>query len=80
MWATRPKPEKEDVEVFCVERAPIRGGKLDTEERTGEEVATFETRTWRRMDRILWKDRVINKEVLKRVGETSRVLDIIRGR
>ena len=69
MWVTKYKAENQNDEVFCLEHAP-----LDTEERRGREVIALQD-----VDRIFGRDRVTN-EVLERVGEERRVLDIIKGR
>ena len=50
------------------------------EERRGEELHAFEMWTWRRMETISWKDSITKEDVLGRVGEKTRVLNIIKGR
>ena len=71
--------EKEYDEVFRSERAPTLDRNLDIKERKGKEVTqAFEMWTWRRMERIPWKDRVINEEVLGRAEEITIASGIIK--
>ena len=48
--------------------------KLDNEKRRRDEVTGLRGITWKRMERISWKNIVSNQEVLGRVGEKRRVL------
>jgi len=43
-------------------------------------VEGFETWCWRRMEKIIWTDRVRNEEVLRRVKEQRNILHEIRKR
>jgi hypothetical protein len=43
-------------------------------------VESFETRCWRRMEKISWTDRVRNEEVLHRVKEERNILHTIKRR
>jgi len=40
----------------------------------------FELWSWRRMEKIKWSDRITNEEVLRRVGETQQIIELIRSR
>ena len=40
----------------------------------------FEMWTWRRMEKVSWKDKVSNKEVLVKVGEKRKLIDTITER
>ena len=40
----------------------------------------FEMWVWRHMERISWKDRVTNEDVLRRIDEPRRITDIIKRR
>ena len=52
---------------------------MDIEERRIDEVTVIEMWTWRRMERISWKDRVMNEKVIRRVEGRRRVLYVIYG-
>jgi len=41
---------------------------------------SFETRCWKRMDKISWADRVENEEILPSVNEERNILQILNRR
>jgi hypothetical protein len=53
---------------------------VDTSESRSEVSAEFEMWCWRRMERIIWTDRVRNEEVLHRVKEERNILQTIKRR
>ena len=40
----------------------------------------FEMWIWRRMEKVSWKDKVSNEEVLVRIGEKRKLIDTITER
>lgn len=49
-------------------------------EKDKKRIEAFEMWIWRRSQGISWRDRVTNEEVLKRVGETRKLLEDIKRR
>ena len=68
MRVTRHETEKEDGEVFCLLLYATETWTLRKKEET-RLLQPFEMRTRIRMERILWKDRATEEEVLGKVGE-----------
>ena len=49
-------------------------------EKQVKNIEAFEMWVWRHMEKISWKDRVTNEDVLRRIDEPRRITDIIRRR
>lgn len=66
--------------MLCVECTTLWLRDLGNEETRSRRIETFEAWIYRRMERITWRGRVTNEEVLRRIGESRKLLDTIRKR